>query len=260
MTIKNKHQRHQYQELGKLSTELLWQLYERVAPGVMPIEIDRLAAQLCRAHGVAASFYGVEGKQSDYAYSTCIQLNDVVVHGIPSTTEAIKSGDLVTVDFGIKKDGLCTDHCFTIGVGKVSAADRQLLEVGRTAVQQAVKLAVEGSRVGDLGSAMLSTAQAAGFTTAKKYVGHGIGHSLHEFPELPAFGEAGTGAQLKTGMVLCVEAQVMAGSDQTKTDPDGWTVRSSDGANSVMFEYMVMVDKRQPLMLTPTLNWPLIKD
>lgn len=259
MIIKNKQVRAQYKAAGQLSTEILWRLYEAVAPGVLPIELDAIAAQECQRHGVKPSFLGVKGQHGDYRYSTCIQINEEVVHGIPSSTRRIQSGDLVTVDFGIIVDGLYTDHCFTVGVGTLSSQDQRLLEVGRETVVAATKQAVVGQTTGDIGFTMLETAEQAGFTTVKKYIGHGIGRSLHESPEVPTFGEPGEGVKLEKGTVLCVEAQVMAGSDQVVTGRDGWTVTSKDGSNSVMFEYMVVVGKRQPLLLTPTMNWPLIK-
>lgn len=259
MIIKNKQQRKTYREACQISTEILRELYEMLKIGLYPIEVDNKAFELCRKWDVQPAFYGVQGSHDKYKHATCIQLNDVVVHGIPSDKVAIKDGDLVTVDFGIIYEGFYTDHAFTVGLGKVKAADLDLLKAGKETVLAAVQLAKVGSTTGDLGNAMMSVALDHGYDTAKNYVGHGIGRRLHEYPELPTFGTQKSGEFLEKGMVICVEAQVIAGSDKLKTDKDHWTVRSKDGSNSVMFEYMVEVGKNGPRIMTDTLDFSLQK-
>jgi methionyl aminopeptidase len=259
MIIKNKFWRKTYKEAAYISTQILRELFDMLKSGLYPIEVDEKAFALCKKWDVIPSFYGVKGRRDNYQHATCIQINDAVVHGIPSSRDPIKNGDLVTVDFGIIYEGLNTDHCFTVGIGKVSPEDKNLLAVGKKAVLAAVALAKAGKTTGDLGNAIINCAQENGFDTAKEYVGHGIGSNLHEYPEIPAFGLKNTGEHLQTGMVICVEAQIMAGSDKLKNDPDGWTVRTKDGSNSVMFEYMVEVGKNGPRILTDTREWELIK-
>ncbi len=258
MKIRNKKERKRYKEACHISMEILRQLYDAVAIGVKPIEIDNLAFTLCKDWDLRPAFYGVQGRRSTYKHASCIQVNDVVVHGIPDSKRAIQDGDLVTIDFGIIYEGFYTDHAVTVGVGNVSNEDMNLLQSGKAAVLAAVQLAKSGSFTGDLGNAMLSTATKNGFDTAKEYVGHGIGKSLHEYPEIPAFGSKSTGVPLEKGMVICVEAQLIAGSDQLKTDKDNWTVRTKDGSKSVMFEYMVEVGKTGPKILTDTTGWELV--
>lgn len=240
--------------------EILRELYDMTKAGVFPIEIDQKAFELCKKHNVTPSFYGVPGHKGKYEFATCISLNDEAVHGIPSSTRAIQPGDLVKLDFGIISETYFTDHCVTVGIGKVKNKDYKLLEVGKQAVLDGVAQAISGHTTGDVGHAMESTARKSKFDTIKYYIGHGIGHSLHEDPELPASGRPHTGPELKEGQVLCVEAQIVAGKPAISMDPDGWTVRTKDGKNAVMFEYMTIVRNGQPEILTDSRNWPLIKN
>lgn len=239
--------------------DILRQLYDMTNEGVYPLEIDKKAFALCKKYGVEPDFYGVKGFKSNYEYASCIYVNDEAVHGIPSATRAIRSGDLVKIDFGIKADSYFTDHCVTVGIGRVKYTDKKLLEIGKQAVLDGVSKATSSYKTGDIGHAIESTARKAKFDTIKQYIGHGIGHTLHDEPEVPATGKAGSGTQLKDGQVICVEAQVVAGKPNVIMDDDGWTVRTRDGKNAVMFEYMVIVGKNEPEILTDTRDWSLIK-
>lgn len=248
-----------YQAIAKLSTDILWQLHQFTKEGVTPVEIDALAEKLAMEAGAKPNFKGVGDSRNPYQYATCIAVNDTVVHGVPNNIP-LKKGDLVKVDFGIKKDGLNTDHCFTVVIGDyLSPADELLMKTGRKAVLKAVRAAKAGVRTGDLGHLMETTVLAQGFTVAEQYVGHGIGQTLHDEPQLPAWGDPGTGAKLQEGMVICVEAQVIAGSNDLYIDADGWSVKTCDGSKAVMFEYMVLVGKGSAKILTPTMDWPLVK-
>ena len=255
MIISSPQQLKQYQTVAKISTEVLWQLHQKTRAGVTPLAIDQLADQLCKKYQVTPNFKGVGSPKNPYQYATCISVNDVVVHGIPQDIP-LKEGDLVKVDFGIVKDGLNTDHCFTVGIGQLTEINQTLLEVGRKAVLKAAQQAKVGKTVGDLGHIMESTAGKYDFTVTEQYVGHGIGRSLHEEPQIPAWGEPKDGVKLQKGMVLCIEAQVIAGNPDVYTAADGWSVKTSDGSNAVMFEYMVVVDTK-PIFLTPTMDWSL---
>ncbi|MBD3279339.1 MAG: type I methionyl aminopeptidase [Candidatus Pacebacteria bacterium] len=257
MIIKSPIQLRQYQQLAALSTQILDQLRQAIKPGVTPLTIDALAEQLCKQHQVQATFKGVKGKKGPYQHTTCISVNDTVVHGIPNEQAFVK-GDLVKVDFGIKNNQLTTDHCFTVGVAELSTADKKLVKTTKKAVQAAVKLAKVGQTTGDLGHAIETMVNQAGFKVIKEFVGHGIGQQLHESPQLPAFGNPGQGETLKPGMVLCIEAQVVAGNGQVYFTDDGWSVKTQDGSKAAMFEYMAVVRKSRPLLLTKTLNWPII--
>ncbi len=248
----------QYQELGSLSTLILKQLYQAVQIGTTPLEVDQLANQLCKKNQVEPCFKGVGSPDNPYQYATCISVNEVVVHGIPNETP-FQEGDVVKVDFGIKKNKLLTDHCFTLGLSPLSNKDQHLIEVSKKAIQNAVKLAIEGNKTGDLGFAIESTVLRANFNVAKEFVGHGIGHTMHEDPQLPSYGTKKSGLLLEKGMVLCIEAQVLAGEDDLQIADDGWSIVTKDESKAAMFEYMIVVGKNKPIVLTPTLNWPIIR-
>jgi len=258
MILKSKKDLDKYIEATKLSTEILSELVSMVSIGVYPIEIDKRAGELCKKHGARPAFKGQEDYSGMYEYSTCISVNDTVVHGVPSSGEMIKDGDVVSLDFGLVKDGLYTDHCHTVGVGKVSEGDKNLINVGRKSIQDGVSQAIVGNRVGDIGYATSSEVYAKGFVIAKDFIGHGIGKRLWEEPGIPPIGKKGTGAKLVEGMVLCIEAQILAGSEKVYKTGDGWTIKTRDGKNSVMYEYMVVVRKDTPLILTDTLNWKVL--
>jgi methionyl aminopeptidase len=256
MKIKSRNQLKQYKRAATISTAIMNQLHSAIRVGVSPIELDQLAGELCEQHGVEPAFKGVKHNNLVYQHNSCISVNDEILHGIPNQTP-LKIGDLVKVDFGIIYQGLYTDHCFTVGVKKVNQTGQKLLEVGREAVLNAVKLAQPENHTQDLGHVMHATAQEAGFETLKEYVGHGIGQSLHEEPQIPAFGNPGKGSKLKKNMIVCVECQVVPGSDKIYVDQSGWTVKTKDGNKGVMFEYMVRVDEN-PEILTQTQDWPLV--
>lgn len=260
MIIENNTQYQSYKKAAQISMEILRELYDMTKAGVFPADIDKKAFELCEKHGVKPSFYGVPGAKSKYEYASCISLNDEAVHGIPSATRAIQTGDLVKLDFGIIFDTYVTDHCVTVGIGKIKNKDYKLLEVGKQAVLNGVAQALTGKTTGDIGHAIESTARQHKFDTIKYYIGHGIGHSLHESPEVPAAGRANSGTELKEGQVLCIEAQVVAGKPAITMDSDGWTVRTRDGKNAVMFEYMTIVRNGEAEILTDTRDWPLVKN
>ncbi len=257
MIIRSQTELNTYKKATKLSTQILSQLRDAIKPGVYPIELDKLAGDLCKKYQVRPSFKGVTFGNLTYKFNSCISINNEILHGIPNSKRKIQEGDLVKIDFGIIYQGFYTDHCFTVGVGKISNEDQKLLKIGRRAVLNAAKLAKPGNTTGSLGHAMHSTAFKAGFDTLKQYIGHGIGRSLHENPGIPAYGQPKSGLELKKNMIICVECQVVSGNDQIYVENNGWTVKTIDGGKGVMFEYMVRVDKK-PEILTQTQDWPLI--
>jgi methionyl aminopeptidase len=258
MIIHDDHQRQLYRQAGLLATQVLEQVRLAVKPGVTPLALDSLATELCKKLGAKPNFIGVGARSNLYKHAMCISVNDTVLHGIPDATP-LKHGDIVKLDFGLEYKGLNTDHCCTVVVGDfLTPADRKLVATAQKAVLAAAKLAVAGARTGDLGFAMQQPTKAAGLEVVKEYVGHGIGKTLHEEPSLPAFGKPHTGDVLRAGMVLCIEAQVLAGSDKIYQLRDGWTIKTKDGGKSAMFEYMVIVGEREPEFLTPTQNWPIV--
>ncbi len=244
--VKNSFEIEQLRTAGKITAQILSQLSELMKPGVSAKEVDDRAWELCRENGVEPTFYGYQG----YEYATCVSVNDEVVHSIPNAEKIFQNGDVVKIDFGARYNGYCADHCRTFGIGSLSAEKQRLLEVGKSATFRAVEKAVAGNTIGDVSWEMQRTAQEAGFDVVKMYVGHGIGKKMHEPPEIPAFGKPGTGEVLQENMVICVECQVVEGSDQVVHDEDGWTARTKDGGWAVMFEQMIRVTSGAPEVLT----------
>jgi len=242
-----------------ISMDILKQLVELVEPGVNAAEIDEQAAKLCEKNKVRSAFkdYAPRGLPPfPNVVSVCI--NSEVVHAISSADKIIRSGDLVTIDFGIISEGFYTDHCVTVGVEQLSSDNQRLLETGKLAVTQSISVARAGMTTGDIGSTMFEIAQLGGYDIVKEYIGHGIGRKLHEAPDVPAYGEPNSGVKLRPGMVICLEAQVTAGTDQISHRPDSWTVVTKDGKNCVWFEYMVAVTNGAPEILTDTRHWSLV--
>lgn len=257
MVINDENQLKNYRDAAKISTEILHEIYKATKEGVSPADLNKLSENLCKLHQVKPAFVGVSNSHKHpYQHAMCISVNDTVVHGIPTDTP-LKDGDLVKLDFGIIYQGLCTDQCVTVGVGKVAKKDRKLLSVARDSVLQAVKLAKAGNTTGLLGHTMESLTKKHGFKVLHDYIGHGIGHNLHESPPIPAFGHFLSGDVLKPGMVLCIESQVVAGDNKVYTATDGWSVKTKDGKKSAMFEFMVVVGKDKPEILTKTYDWSL---
>lgn len=247
-----------YREAAKISTDILAQVRDKTAAGVYPAELDELASRLCDKYQVKPAFAQVQNKTGSFGHAMCISVNDTVLHGIPSRDKPLKKGDLIKLDFGIIYQKLHTDLCITVGVEKLSKNNRRLLETTKEAVLDAVGLAVAGNKTGDLGFAMESKVKKKGFEVLKTYIGHGIGYSLHEAPQIPAFGTPATGETLKAGMVICIEAQAVGGKDQVYVTQDTWSVKTSDGKNSAMFEYLVRVGDSEPEILTDTREWATI--
>lgn len=243
----------------KIALEILKELVDVVEPGIDGYEVDQRAIELCKKHKVKPAFkdYRLKGSPP-YPNAVDFCINNEVVHAITEPGKMVKKGDLVTVDFGIVNKDFYTDNCVTVGIKKISEKNQKLIETAKLAVTNSIHKAVVGNTTGDIGFTMHSVAKLAGFDVVKHYIGHGIGKSLHEAPEIPAYGEQGSGAKLEPGMLLCLEAQVVPGSDQVKVAKDGWTVITKDGKNCAWFEYMVLVTEGKPEVLTDTRNWPLI--
>lgn len=250
MIINKAKQEKELRGLCDTSVNILKQLGESIREGVTPLELDMKAGLLCKRYGVKPAFKRVDG----YNFNTCISINDVAVHGVPKDIP-LKKGDLVSIDFGIYSKGLYTDHCWTWSVGKPNKENEKLLRAGREAVENAVSKAIVGNTTGDLGYEMERVALDNGFNVLKMFVGHGIGKTLHDEPEILAYGKKGSGSPLVDGMVICIECQVVDDIDDVVIDEDGWSAKTVNGGNSVMFEYMVIVRKGEPSILTDTRSW-----
>lgn len=257
MVITSLKDRQKYQSICTLSVAILREIYEITKPGITTIELDNKAGELLRKNSARSSFFGVKGEYNSYRYNMCIAVNDVVVHGVPNKTE-LKPGDIVKLDFGLIKDSFYTDHCVTVVLNPGQTQTLEFVQIAKDATLLGVAAAKAGNQTGDIGNAIYTHLRNHHYDVAKEYIGHGIGKMLHDKPSVPAFGRPQTGAQLKNGMVICVEAQVVEGSDKWYLEKDGWTVRTADGKNAAMFEYMVLVGAN-PTILTDTRDWPITK-
>jgi methionyl aminopeptidase len=229
-------------ELIRLSSILLAKTHGEIAkvigPGVKTIELDKLAETFIRDNGGIPSFLNYGG----FPYSLCISLNNQVVHGFPSKN-ALKEGDLVSVDCGVTLNNYVGDSAFTYAIGEVSDEIKTLMRVTRECLDLGIEKAVVGNRIGDIGYAVQEHAEKHGFGVVKELVGHGVGLKLHEKPEVPNYGKRGSGIKLEEGMVIAIEPMINAGRAGVKFWDDGWTVSTVDGKVSAHYEHTVAVKR-----------------
>lgn len=232
---------------GEIVAGVLALMEERAAPGVSTEDLDAVAERYIRDHeGAEPAFKGLYG----FPATLCTSLNDEVVHGIPSAERRLVDGDLLGVDVGVVLDEMYADAAVTVAVGEASGEALRLLEVTRTALDVGVRQASLGSTLGDLGAAIQSVVEDAGFSVIRELVGHGVGFAPHEEPHVPNFGRRGQGALLEEGLVIAIEPMVNVGGRHIRTLADGWTVVTADGSLSAHFEHTVAVTREGPRILT----------
>jgi methionyl aminopeptidase len=227
--------------LGKVHGEVARKIQE----GVTTAELDKIADEFIHDHGGRPSFKGYNG----FKNSLCISVNSEVVHGIPGNYE-LKSGDIVSIDCGIFYKGFHTDSAYTHPVGEVNSEVLNLLKATKESLYLGIQKAASGNRLGDLCFAIQDHVERKGYSVVRELVGHGIGKSLHEAPEVPNYGKRGTGLKLQEGLVLAVEPMVNLGSKNIVQDSDGWTIRTKDNKPSAHFEHTIVVRKEQAEILT----------
>ena len=232
-------------EAGRIVALALDAVGKVVEPGITTQELDELARRTIVEHGAKPAFKGLYG----FPANICVSVNCEVVHGIPGSRK-LAEGDIVSVDCGAEIDGFNGDSAITIPVGKVSPEIARLIEETRNALYKGIELAVAGNRVGAISHAIQTYAEKAGFGVVREYVGHGIGRSMHEEPEVPNFGFADRGPLLKAGMVLAIEPMINLGTRAVKSTDDGWTVVTRDGKPSAHFEHTVAIMPDGPEILT----------
>jgi methionyl aminopeptidase len=230
-----------------LVAAVLQELREAVRPGVTTRELDRLAEARIAAADAEALFKGYHG----YPATICASVNEQIIHGIPSDRTLVE-GDIISIDVGARLDGYCGDAAITVAVGSISDEAAALLRVTEEALYRAIAQARVGRRVSDIGHAVERHVEAHGFSVVREFVGHGIGTSMHEEPQIPNYGEPGRGPRLAEGMVLAIEPMVNLGWAPVKVLEDGWTAVTRDGSLAAHFEHTVAVTAAGPLMLT----WP----
>lgn len=233
-------------EACRISAGALQTAGKAVEPGVTTAEIDKLAEDYIRSQGGVPNFKNYEG----YPATACISINNEVIHGIPTTKRVLKAGDIVSIDLGAKFEGYHGDNAATFACGDVSPEAKRLMDTTKESLYEGIAAAVAGGRIGDISHAVQSYVEARGYSVVRQFVGHGIGTSLHEAPEVPNFGTAGRGFRLMPGMTLAIEPMVNAGGSEVKILPDGWTVLTKDGSLSAHFEHTVVITADGPKIMT----------
>ena len=232
---------------GRILARTLDVLRQAVRPGVTTGELDAVAEEFIRSHaGATPAFKGLYG----FPGSVCISVNNEIVHGIPSRKRVLVDGDIVSLDFGVKFEGMFTDSAETVPVGEVSAEDRRLLDVTRASLAAGIEAARAGNHIGDIGHAVQTIVERAGFSVVRELVGHGVGHGPHEDPQVPNHGKPKRGTKLVPGLTIAIEPMVNAGLPGTRTLSDKWTVVTIDGRRSAHFEHTVAITEDGPRVLT----------
>lgn len=244
--LKNSQQITLMKDAGRITGEALLLARDMVRPGITTYEIDEAIRRYIEKCGAKPTFLGYGG----FPASACISVNDEVIHGIPSKKKVLKEGDIVKIDTGATYRGYVGDSARTIPVGTVSAEAQKLIEVTRQSFFKGVEQVKVGNRLGDIGAAIDGYVVANGFSTVKRYVGHGIGTDMHEPPDVPNYGTAGRGIRLCAGMTIAIEPMVNVGREDVRELPDGWTVKTADGKLSAHYENTIALTSEGVLILT----------
>ncbi len=230
---------------NRVVAQILAEVAGQVEPEVTTADLDRLADRMCRDAGVRPAFKGYRG----YPCVLCTSVNEEVVHGIPSPKKVLKEGDIIGLDFGVVLDGYFGDAAVTVPVGRVSREARDLLSVTRQSLRLGIAAARPGRRLSDISAAVQRHVESHGYAVVREFVGHGIGTSLHEDPQVPNYGTPGSGPVLKEGLVLAIEPMVNLGGPAVRIHADGWTASTVDGSLSAHFERSIAVTEDGPLVL-----------
>lgn len=228
-----------------LVSHTLAELAKIIRPGITTIELDNVAEEYIRDHNAVPGFKGY----NDFPNTLCTSVNDEVVHGIPSDRE-LQDGDIISIDCGVVLNGFYGDSAFTFPVGDISDEKKRLLAFTRESLEEGVRQAVAGNRVGDISWHVQNKAESGGYSVVRELVGHGLGKKLHEPPEVANYGKRGRGAKMKEGLVICIEPMINMGSSNISQMQDGWTIKTADGKPSAHFEYAVAVGKKEADVLT----------
>ena len=244
--IKNQIQIAAMKEAGRITGEALLVAREMVREGVSTFDIDKAIRNHIERSGAKPSFLGYAG----FPGSACISINDEVIHGIPSKNRILKEGDIVKIDVGAFYKGFHGDSARTIPVGKVSDEAVRLIEATEKSFWAGIAKAESGNRIGDIGNAIESCVKEYGYSVVRRYIGHGVGHELHEAPDVPNYGTPGRGVRLCNGMTLAIEPMVNIGTSDVKDMSDGWTVKTADGSLSAHYENTIAITAEGILVLT----------
>jgi methionyl aminopeptidase len=252
VTVQNNDQAKILREGGKILSSILQKAALMAVPGVSSYSLNEFAESEAARLKARCSFKNYRASKNDLPYPAglCVSLNDEVVHGIPSKNKVLKEGDIVGLDLGIEYMGLFTDSAITVKVGRVGGHKARLVETAKNCLIDAIKIAKAGKKTGDIGYAIQTTAEKMGFSPVRELVGHGVGASVHEDPEVPCYGLPNTGTVLNEGLVLAIEPMINERGWKIKGANDGWTIKTADGSLSAHFEHTVLVTKEGCVVLT----------
>ena len=238
-------------EGGKILAKVLAETAKIVKPGISTYELDKYAHDLIKEKGDIPAFlnYKPEGAKNAYPASLCVSVNSEVVHGIPSKNRILKEGDIVSLDLGLKHEGLFTDHAVTVAVGKISKKDQELLDDTKKALEIGIWAARGGDTVGDIGHAIESFVNRK-YGIVRELAGHGVGIKIHEDPYVPNYGKAGSGQRLIPGMIIAIEPMLNIGRADIISMPDGYTVKTADSSRSAHFEHTILITEDDAEILT----------
>lgn len=235
-------------ESCKIVAETLQMAHDMVKPGLKLVDLDLSIENFIRSRGGKPAFKGYRG----FPCSACLSIDDVVVHGIAKPGIVLEEGQIIGVDVGVYKSGYYGDSAVTLAVGKISKEKQKLLDITRESLYRGIEQVRDGGRLRDVSAAVQTHVESHGFSVVRALVGHGIGRNLHEDPEVPNYGQAGTGPRLKKGMVFCIEPMVNAGVYEVYTQEDHWTVSTEDGLPSAHFEHAIALTENGTEILTKT--------
>ena len=257
-TLKSRQEIGLLRQAGRIVAETYETLRPYVVPGKSTAELDRIAEDFIRGSGAIPAYKGYGARPAKpnqpaipaFPATICVAINEVICHGIPSAKIYLKEGDIIGIDVGVIYKGWVGDACMTFAVGKIDSESQRLMNVAERCTELGIEQARAGNRMGDIGAAIQTYAEAHGFSTVRELVGHGVGRSIHEDPLVPHFGKPGTGLRLRPGMVFSVEPMINAGKPGIQFLADRWTVRTADGSRSAQFEHTLAVTDGAPELLT----------
>jgi methionyl aminopeptidase len=256
VALRNRDQIARLRDAGRIVAEAYEVLRDFVVPGVSTAELDGIAERYIRKRGAKPVYKGYQPvtqkgrRPPPFPGSICVAINDVICHGMPNPRVHLRDGDIIGIDIGVLYQGWVGDSCVTFTVGSVDTRSRKLVEVTRICLERGIAQARPGGHMGDIGAAIQAYAEPQGFSVVSDYVGHGVGRLLHEEPNVPHTGEAGTGIELQAGMVFTIEPMINQGTNEAEALADGWTVRTRDGGRSAQFEHMVAITENGPEVLS----------
>ncbi|WP_047982529.1 type I methionyl aminopeptidase [Ornithinibacillus contaminans] len=245
ITRKSTREIEQMQKAGDLLVQVHKEIAKLIKPGITTLEIDAFVDKLLEEHGAIPEQKGYNG----FPYATCASINDEICHGFPRA-EALKDGDIVTIDMVVNLDGGLADSAWTYAVGNVDEKGLRLMDVTKKSLYKGIEQARAGNRIGDIGHAIQVYAEAEGFSVVRDFTGHGIGPTIHEDPLIPHYGLPNKGLRLKPGMVITIEPMLNEGDWPSQVDSNNWTARTVDGGRSAQYEHTIVITEGDPIILT----------